>query len=251
MTDPSVPPFRKEHFRIRHSEVTRKGFLRANVFFDYMQEIAAGHANEIGVGLRTLEEHGMMWVLSRLKLKIDRTPYLGENVEVMTYPTGFERLFATREFFFTDGSGAEIAAGSSCWLLLDSAKFRPLKPSVSLPAPLPDNSARKRNFIGLEKLNREAVSDPMTFPVFESMIDVNRHMNNAHYVTHVFDWLARKSGSVPELSEIQVNFNAATAPGAVLTASGKLDGEKFYVECLQDGELHFQASGTLRKDPES
>ena len=78
------------------------------------------------------------------------------------------------------------------------------------------------------------------------MIDVNRHMNNAHYVTHVFDWLAKKTASVPELREIQVNFIASTAPGALLTASGKLENGKFYVECLQGGELHFQAAGLLK-----
>ena len=100
---------------------------------------------------------------------------------------------------------------------------------------------------GLDKLGRETVSDPMEFPVLESMIDVNRHMNNAHYVTHVFDWLSKKTSSVPELSEIQVNFIASTAPGAVLTAFGTLEEKKFYVECLQGGELHFQASGLLKE----
>lgn len=246
MNPAEIPPFRKEKFRIRQNELTRDGFLRANVFFDYMQEIAACHADEIGVGFRTLYSAGMMWVLSRLKLKIDRTPRLGETIEVMTYPSGFERLFATREFFFFDENGTEIASASSCWLLLDSSKFRPLKPAVSLPAQLPDNSMRKRNFIGLDKLNREEVFDPVDFPVLESMIDVNRHMNNAHYVTHVFDWLAKKTASVPELSEIQVNFIASTAPGALLTASGKLENGKFYVECLQGEELHFQAAGLLK-----
>lgn len=246
MTDSPIPPFRKEKFRIRQNEVTREGFLRVNVFFDYMQEIAACHANEIGVGFRTLCENGMMWVLSRLKLQIIRTPRIGETIEIMTYPSGFERLFATREFSFIDENGMEIAVASSCWLLLDSAKFRPLKPSVSLPAELPDNSMRKRNFIGLDKLGRETVSDPMEFPVLESMIDVNRHMNNAHYVTHVFDWLSKKTSSVPELSEIQVNFIASTAPGAVLTALGTVEENKFYVECLQGEELHFQAAGLLK-----
>ena len=57
---------------------------------------------------------------------------------------------------------------------------------------------------------------------------------------------SKKTGSVPELSEIQVNFSASTAPGAVLTACGTVEEKKFYVECLQGEELHFQAAGLLK-----
>jgi len=110
---------------------------------------------------------------------------------------------------------------------------------------LPDNSARKRNYTGLDKLAHRETADPIPFPVHESMIDVNQHLNNAHYVTHVFDWLAKKTGTIPEIREIQVNFIAATVVGALLCAQGAVSGKNFYVECLQDGELHFQAEGFL------
>ena len=78
----------EETFTIRHTEVTREGAVRIDTIFDYMQEAAANHAANLGCGLAALEKRGMMWVLSRLKLSIRRTPRLGEVVTVSTWPSG-------------------------------------------------------------------------------------------------------------------------------------------------------------------
>ena len=190
MSDNSILPVWTEQYRVRHTEVTREGFLRADVFFDYMQEAAANHAKHIGVGLEALNSVGLMWVLSRLKLQVLHTPLLGETVSVTTWPSGIERLFATREFILKNEKEEIVARASSCWILLDQARMHPRKVLETLPAKLPDNSARERNFTNLDKLTRLPVSNPSRMRIPESMIDVNRHMNNARYVTGVFDWLA-------------------------------------------------------------
>lgn len=245
MNENTVRPVWTEQFRVRHIEVTRKGFLRTDIFFDYMQEAAANHAKHIGVGLEALNEKGLMWVLSRLKLQVFRTPVLGETVAVTTWPSGVERLFATREFILADEKGEKIARGSSCWLLLDKNKMRPQKILETLPVRLPDNSARERNFTGLDKIPRRPVSGPFKVPVTESMIDVNQHLNNARYTTSVFDWLAANLRAIPQIAEIQVNFIAGTAAGAVLETAGQLDGNQFYIESVLGAEPHFQAAGRL------
>ena len=247
MSDNSILPVWTEQYRVRHTEVTREGFLRADVFFDYMQEAAANHAKHIGVGLEALNSVGLMWVLSRLKLQVLHTPLLGETVSVTTWPSGIERLFATREFILKNEKEEIVARASSCWILLDQARMHPRKVLEALPAKLPDNSARERNFTNLDKLTRLPVSNPSRMRIPESMIDVNRHMNNARYVTGVFDWLAETCGTAPRIAEIQVNFIAGTAADTVLETAGTIDSNRFYVESSVGGDPHFQASGTLQE----
>lgn len=246
MSDNSILPVWTEQFRVRHTEVTREGFLRADVFFDYMQEAAANHAKHIGVGLEALNSIGLMWVLSRLKLQVLHTPLLGETISVTTWPSGIERLFATREFILKNENEEIVARASSCWILLDQIRMHPRKVLETLPAKLPDNSARERNFTNLEKLPRLPVSNPSRMRIPESMIDVNRHMNNARYVTEAFDWLAETRRTAPRIAEIQVNFLAGTAADAVLETAGTIDGNRFYVESSVGTAPHFQASGTLQ-----
>ena len=229
-----------ENFTVRHTEVSREGKLRIDAFFDYMQEAAANHATDLGCGLADLETRGMMWVLSRLRLRIFRTPGIGERITVTTWPSGVDKLFATREFILTIGD-EQIAAGSSFWLLLDRARMRPLRVLESLPIPLPDNSGRERVFTDLPKLPRRECADPLPLTVTESQIDVNRHMNNARYVARLFDWLAVRLGSAPVVSEIQANFLMGTAPESVLTVSGSAENGVWYIEESVDSVPHFQA----------
>ncbi len=233
-----------ENFTVRHTEVSREGKLRIDAFFDYMQEAAANHATDLGCGLADLETRGMMWVLSRLRLRIFRTPGIGERITVTTWPSGVDKLFATREFILTIGD-EQIAAGSSFWLLLDRARMRPLRVLESLPIPLPDNSGRERVFADLPKLPRRECADPLPLTVTESQIDVNRHMNNARYVARLFDWLAVRLGSAPVVSEIQANFLIGTAPESVLTVSGSETDGVWYIEESVDSVPHFQAEVRL------
>ena len=237
-------PVWNEDFTVRHTEVSREGKLRIDTFFDYMQEAAANHATNLGCGLADLEKHGMMWVLSRLRLRILRTPGIGERITVTTWPSGVDKLFATREFILTIGD-EQIAAGSSFWLLLDRARMRPLRVLESLPIPLPDNSGRERVFSDLPKLPRRECSDPLPLTVTESQIDVNRHMNNARYIARLFDWLSVCLGAAPVVSEIQANFLIGTAPESVLTVSGGETDGVWYIEESVDSVPHLQAEVRL------
>lgn len=100
----------RENIRVRHREADRNGRLKLLSWFDFLQEAAANHAARLGVGLNALTERGQLWVLSRLKLEIRRSPQIGEELTVETYPSGVNRLFFTREFQVFDKSGEVIAA---------------------------------------------------------------------------------------------------------------------------------------------
>lgn len=239
MSEKSLPVW-KEVFPIRYAEVTRAETVRLDTLFDYMQETAANHAENLGCGLAALNDRGMMWVLSRLKLSVLRTPCLGETVTVESWPSGVEKLFATREFVLSCGSEI-VAKASSYWLLLDRGKLRPLRVLDALAGLLPDNRERGRFFTGLDKLSRRPCSSPIEVEVHESMVDVNCHMNNARYITQLFDWLALRLARLPEIREIQANFVAGTAPGSRLSIAGCDSGSSWYIEESVAGLPHFQA----------
>ena len=101
MKELQPPPTHRETFRVRCRETDRNGLLKLSSWFDFLQEAAANHAAQLGVGLEALSERGLLWVLSRLHLSIRRYPAIGESVTVETWPNGFRRLFAHRQFRLT------------------------------------------------------------------------------------------------------------------------------------------------------
>ena len=66
---------------VRHHACGPDGTLKLHVLFDYLQDAAAQHADHLGVGIRFLAEHRMLWVLSRIRLRILRLPAIGETVD--------------------------------------------------------------------------------------------------------------------------------------------------------------------------
>lgn len=240
-----------QKFRPRHSEVDRHGRVKLRAVFDYLQEAAAIHAENLGCGMRFLLETNKMWVLSRLRVRLTRPLALGEELTVETYPLGFNKLFAIREFRIAGASGETLLSGTSLWLLLAADTLRPLRPESNLDAPLPDNSGLPEFFPEPDKLvPPESVgsgSATLVSEVTDARIDLNDHLNNAEYAAMVQDVLAAKLGFSPAVREIQINFLAASKLGEkiAVAAEAAADGGFFAAGFATGGQPKFHAAGTL------
>lgn len=197
-----------DHLTVRHHECGPDAKLKLNSLFDYLQDAAAGHADHLGVGIQFLAEHRMLWVLSRVKLRIARMPAIGERICVTTYPSGPEKIFATRQYAVCDEKGELIIYGTSFWLLLDGREVPSPEAASASWKRLAGERGSDPLFSGLDKLEgNPAVSELREYTVSHSMIDVNRHLNNAYYAFFTNDALGMMSGAFRSVSEIQVNFN--------------------------------------------
>ncbi|MGE4301750.1 MAG: acyl-[acyl-carrier-protein] thioesterase [Victivallaceae bacterium] len=241
----------RQWFSPRHSEVDRNGRVKLRAVFDYLQEAAALHAENLGCGMRFLLDNNKMWVLSRLHFSLARPLLLSEELTVETYPLGFSKLFAIREFRIVDAAGGEVLRGTSLWLLLAADTMRPLRPEANLSAPLPDNSGLPEFFPEPGKLTPPEEVNPGSpsagFEVTDARIDLNDHLNNAEYAAMVHDALAANLGESPLVREIQVNFLAASKLGEriAVSAAAVPDGRFFAAGFSPDGQAKFHASGTL------
>jgi acyl-ACP thioesterase len=182
-----------------------------------------------------------------LKIAMTTLPPHGATIRVETWPSGFDRLFALRQFRLFGEDGAEFAVASSHWVLLDAERLRPLRVKELLENRLPPHGNLPVYFPELDKLERRAVGRPMSIHVGDSMIDINFHMNNARYAGMAADWLA-EARPTAQIRELQVNYVQATRPGAELQVVGAVDGPRFDVEIREGDQLHCQLAGTFIGD---
>jgi acyl-ACP thioesterase len=155
--------------------------------FDLFQEAAGRHAEDLGVGRGNMTSTKQGWVLSRISVLMEQRPRQLEPITVRTWPRGWERLFAIRDFDILDSAGSVLVRGRSAWLILDIEKRRPLRPQgvmEKLPLnegkdSLPGGASGLETGDGLVKTGerRAAYSD----------IDYNGHVNNARYVQWIQD----------------------------------------------------------------
>src|SRR5690606_14573495 len=98
--------------------------------FYLMQEIAWEHANELGFGYEQLKARNQFWVLSRLKVRINRRPCWTEGVKLETWSRGTDGFFGYRDYNFIDKTGKPIVQATSSWLILDSETKRIVRLSL-------------------------------------------------------------------------------------------------------------------------
>ena len=237
---------------VRHHECDAAGKLKLNAMLDYFQDAAARHADDLHVGMNDIYNGGFIWVLSRLKIQVDIMPALGDKLEIITYPAGFSRLFANRQYLLRSNGRDAVRAGSE-WLLLNPANGRPANPAKSLPEALPLNENMPRWFSGLDKLSCTGGTPCLDAAVNMGDVDLNRHLNNAVYSRWVIDALGNlRPLAIPQIKTMQINFLRAGLPGSRISISGSWqdDGTFALLGVWQEnGEAAFQAEGNAEALP--
>jgi len=218
----------KEGFFIRSYDVDLHGKAFLPVLLSFMQEAASNHVDSLQVGFSHLEEMNRFWVLSRIRIDIERYPTWGERVRLLTCHAGQDRLFGLREFRVTDDQKEVVVSAISAWLMLDRSTRRPIKPSelyskLNIPLGYSHNSRPLEKLPEVEGMDGEAQHQ-----VQYTDLDVNDHVNNARYVEWVLNTYARQHIQDHEVSRCEMNFLAECGHGEdIVICTEKRDDGSF------------------------
>ncbi len=198
----------RETYQIRSYEVDCRNRLSMLSMFSFMQEAASKHAAALGVSIHQLLAENYTWLLSRLKIRIASYPGWNDALQVSTWPSGTQQLFALRDFQLQDGGGQTIAAAVSAWLVIDLEKRRPVRigPFVERLRPVEGGHILPDRLDKLAPLRDH--THERNFAVRYSDLDINQHVNNVSFVEWVLESVpaATLNSSVPV--EFEINFLA-------------------------------------------
>lgn len=171
----------------------------------YLQEIAAGHAEELGFGFARMSELNVYWVLSNIRIELARLPRRDEQITIRTWPSGYSRTVATREFVGTDRGGNEIFLAGSDWMVINKSTNR-LKNLFRLDLGLPKagQKALSNEMSRLERRGQYHSVESIRVPY--SSIDLNGHVNNTEYVRWGVDALRRAFKFDGDICSLQVTY---------------------------------------------
>jgi len=198
----------REDYQIRSYEVDCRNRLSILSMFSFMQEAASKHAAALGVSIHQLLSENYTWLLSRLKIQITAYPGWNDPIQIKTWPSGTQQLFALRDFAMIDADNQTIAAAVSAWLVIDLQKRRPVRitPFVERLKPIEGSHILNDR---LDKL--PAFKSPVhekRFGVRHSDLDINQHANNVKFVEWVVESTPAKILNTRALSELEINFMA-------------------------------------------
>jgi len=182
----------QETVPVRFGAIDKSDRLTLNSIFNFFQEAAISHAENLGVGRDDMARTGQAWILSRMSVLVNRRPNYCDTITVRSWPRGWDKLFAIRDYEIRDKNDTAVVSARSAWLIVDKEKRRPLRPqSVMDNLPLNEGlealSSETDGAAGL--IERENLQKSVERKALYTDLDANGHVNNARYVQWIEDTL--------------------------------------------------------------
>jgi acyl-ACP thioesterase len=197
---PDVGRIFRRRFRPGLADAAPSGRVRLDALARWVQDTAYADVEDAGVADQSV------WVVRRMRIRAERFPRFGEDVEALTWCSGFGRLWAERRVDFESASGHVEVTG--VWVHLN--------PRSGLPAPLPDSFER----IWAESAQGRKVKARLRHPnpagdetagdwfFRRSDADVAAHVNNAAYWEPIEETLGD-----PDSIDAEIEFREPAQPG--------------------------------------
>jgi len=163
---------------VRTHEVDRDKKITVPSLLKLMQEASMQNVLQLRASVWDMEEMKISWVLIRKELTVVRRPKLGESVTIITYPAGFDRVFAYRDFLVYDEEKNLIAYAGSTWTLLNtvSRKMERIPKSFYVFNPSSTENFLKKPENRIESPTKTQFTKTYEVAYFD--LDWNGHVNN-------------------------------------------------------------------------
>jgi acyl-ACP thioesterase len=233
-----LEPKLSKNYSIMARDVDFTQKIKLSAVFNYFQEVASLHSENLGMGFNTIEEnYGLAWVLTRIKVDIDRYPIWNEEVIFETWPQYPKKFHFDRDYLIKDLSGNIIARAVSVWVILD-IKTREIKKTDTLSTKFPEPLSERALSNQIEKIKPCS----STIPVYKKMIgcsdiDINGHLNNSRYVDFIMDCFTIEDLRKYHAKSIQINYINETLPGDTIILSRSIEdpsSDTIYIQGIRE-----------------
>lgn len=172
-----------------------------------MQEAAMKHAQSIGFGTDQMKHDGVIWILSRQQIRIDRLPNWRDEVTVRTWYADREKLLFHRDFEILDAAGEILVRATTAWIALDIERRRPMRTDrVNHSEPADRPRAVDEAWESIPTLENAEAGAP--FRVFARDLDMSAHANNINYPEWLLEPLSLEFRASHDLKSLDIAYQA-------------------------------------------
>ena len=229
-----------QDFRINYSvnvhDVDYNGIAKTSSIMRYIQSAAQEQLTENGMSYDNLKDIKRAFILSRIKLEVDKPLRAYEPITAVTFPCE-SRGYSFLRCYALEQDGEVIARAASIWALIDTdtrSLVRVNDFDLNLPL-LPHNELS----FGLMKMPVESLTDVGGYGVHYGDVDQNRHMNNTKYPDMYSNFLSLDGKMI---KSITIHYSNEAVLGEKLRVQHAFaDGQHFFRTVRGDGKINSEA----------
>ena len=215
------------------------GIAKASAILKYMQTAADSQLAERGMSYDELRGIGRAFILSKLKLEINRSFREGEPITAITFPCE-SRGFSFLRCYGIEQDGRVVARAVSLWALIDTNNRSLVKVKdfeLDLPLLPPLDLAFDRFKLP------DTLIDVGGYGVHYGDVDRNMHMNNTKYPNMYSNYLPLIG---KRISTISINYLSEAPMGEKMRVlRSECDGRYYFRTVKADGTVNSEAEITL------
>ena len=220
-----------QQFKVRSNEIDVDLSISYPSIIRMMQETSMQHIIKLKASFWDMKEQQTSWVLLKKEVNFIGTPGMNDTVEVQTYPSGFNKIFAFRDYHMYDDQGNKIAEASSLWTMIDLNTRKPIRiDSRGFDEHIPKGiDFMPRADFRLRKLEQTDVSRSYQVAFYD--LDWNGHANNTFLTTQILSSIQQRFHTAYKMHKLSIQFKTECFYGDELT---------FDCHQISDTEIHHQ-----------
>ena len=196
--------------------------IRLDAIARWLQDVA--YADLIDAGF---EQEGI-WIVRRVRLRVEAFPRFGEEVTMRTFCSGVGRFSAERRTSLRSASGRVDTV--SLWIWID-AGGEPMRFPREFVDVYGETAAGRPAPVRLRHPEPPAECERMPWSFRAADVDVAAHVNNSHYWEPLEEELA---GTDPDGIDVEIEHRDPALPGPAFVVRA---GDGMWIEGA-DGSLH-------------
>ena len=202
---PNFTSIFEQEYEINFLQCYPNGLLKYTDLCNIFQITAGIHADLGGISYSDMQEHLQAWVMSKMRLEIDKLPKWKEKVKVKTWIKSLENSRSTRCLELYCGA-EKLVACETFWVAMNTQTRRP--ENLALPhehfIKYPENSATKKE---VQKINLNVDFEIANqYKVQLSDIDIVNHVNNVKYLEWCLNAIDPKLILKQKIKGFELNF---------------------------------------------
>lgn len=224
----------EESISFTDRDFDENGNIKASSLMYAFQEIASDHAASLGFGFDDLIKQDLIWVLSKLKFRVNGVLQKSTAYRLQTYPRPKKGVTFFRDYYILGENDIVLAEGTAYWCIINFKTRKVERTKVNFDGTYIDHEPFE-NGIERFRINEDELISIGSHKVTEDDLDENEHVNNCRYADMVEKVLAGHT-------MFSIYFSKEARMGdEILLYKEEINGDTIVAGKLPDGTGVFQA----------